>query len=477
MGEPPPTPDDTSGGAHGPTTTAGQDSQRRVINVDPKGDLVLDATFETSLATLRKSRKAALAAARRAGSTAPPPPELYPKVQAAFRVNLDSLKRNSKYFTNLLSHPQFQEAKTVASTHDALKARGSNPKDVDSSELPWITIADDDEASKAAGRERAFEDLLLMIHAKPIKTAKLAMPYVTTLAIMADRFDCTASVSRYLSSEARFKWPLTTGKPTKDEHGRATEAEQLIRQKILVAWLLNQPLRLHNATRELIMRGSSLWSAFHDDAEDSMATWWMLPEGLEHELQYRRECILNTLASVQRHFLKLYASKDRQCKLGYDSSPACDSFQLGQLLRFLVSKNMLSIVDFSPESFDTVPDHSMADIDELLATLRQFPAYQVDRHHVNCGPRVRAEPVFEYIRAMVGTSIVSIPLKEWKNNRSDVSWVVTQAARESAEEDTAFKFTRALATDQRLRLEGAMFADKMARKLFTSGSWDWTPEI
>jgi hypothetical protein len=195
-------------------------------------------------------------------------------------------------------------------------------------------------------------------------------------------------------------------------------------------------------------------------------------------LQYRRECILNTIASVQRHFLKLYASRERQCKLGYDSSPACDSFQLGQLLRFLVSKRLVSLVDFSPDSLDTVPDTSMVDIDDLLATLRQLPAYQVDRHHTNCGPRIRAEPVLDYIRAMVSASVVSVPYKEWKDRRSDVSWVVAQTPREGeGEGESTFKFTRALANDQRLRLEGAMFADKMAKKLFTSESWDWTPEV
>ncbi|KAI6779808.1 uncharacterized protein J7T54_003732 [Emericellopsis cladophorae] len=474
MGDSPPPEGDAANAQK--STTTNPPRSRQVISIDREGDIVLDVVFETSIDTLRKSRKIALAAARRAGSSALPLPELKTKVEAAYRVNLETLKRNSKYFTNLLYNPQFQEAKTIEYAHDALRARGADPKKVDAGDLPWIKIADDDEASKAAGREHVFEDLLLMMHSKPIKTTKLTMPYVTTLAITADRFDCTPALSRALNGEYKFKWPLTTGKPMRDENGRATEAEQLIRQKILVAWLLGQPMRLHNATRELIMRGSSHWSAFHDEAVDSMAAWCTLPDGLEHELQYRRECILNTIASVQRHFLKLYSSKDRQCKLGYDSSPACDSFQLGQLLRFLVSKNLLSLVDFSPDSLDAVPDTSMADIDDLLATLRQFPAYQVDRHHINCGPRVRAEPVFEYIRAMVGASVVSIPFKEWRGRRSDVSWVVTQTAGEG-DEDSTFKFTRALANDKRLRVEGAMFADKMAKKLFTSESWDWTPEL
>lgn len=181
---------------------------------------------------------------------------------------------------------------------------------------------------------------------------------------------------------------------------------------------------------------------------------------------------------MQRHFLHLYTSRERQCKLGYDSSAACDSFQLGQLLKFLMSKNLLFLVDFSPISLDAVPDTSMVDMDELLATLRQCPSYQVDKHHTNCGPRIRVEPVLEYIRAMLSANVVAVPLADWKRRRADVSWVVTQTPGDVHDEGKGrtFAFTRALANDQRLRYEGAIYADRMAKKLFTAESWDWTPE-
>ena len=39
-----------------------------------------------------------------------------------------------------------------------------------------------------------------------------------------------------------------------------------------------------------------------------------------------------------------------------------------------------------------------------------------------------------------------------------------------------FRFTRSLSNDQRLRFEGAMAADRMAKDLFTANAWDWTPE-
>ena len=199
------------------------------------------------------------------------------------------------------------------------------------------------------------------------------------------------------------------------------------------------------------------------------------------ELQHRRECVLNTVASVQHHFLGLYASRERQCKLGYDSSAACDSFQLGQMIKFLLSKELLFLADFSPASVDAVPDMSHLDIEDLLAMLKQCPNYQVDKHHTNCGLRIRIDPILDYVRAMLSSNSVSIAYADWKQRRNEVSWVVAASRAASPkkrvdEEMRGFAFTRALATDQRLRYEGAIYTDRMARSLFTADTWDWTPE-
>ena len=185
---------------------------------------------------------------------------------------------------------------------------------------------------------------------------------------------------------------------------------------------------------------------------------------------------------MQRHFLHRYSSKDRQCKLGYDSSAACDSFQLGQMLKFLVSKDLLFLVDFSPVSLDSVPDTSLFHIEDLLSTLKQCPSYQVDKNHTNCGLRTRIDPILDFIRAMLAASAVSIAHADWKRRRSDVSWEEAAGDRRNFDDDgdessRIFAFTRSLANDQRLRHEGAMYADRMAKKMFTAESWDWTPEM
>lgn len=453
----------------------------RTIDVDPAGDIVLDVTFETSAATLNRTRKAQLAASRKAGTQPPPASALKPKVRVAYRTSLAILKKHSKYFSNLLSNSQFREARLISDAHDKLAERKIKPSEADIRDLPWIPIADDDEATKAASRENVMEDILNIMHQRPPKTARATISHVTTLAIVADRFDCVSGVGRALNTDFKFKWPLTTGKPLRGEDGKPTDTEQALRQKALVAWLLGQPLRFHQATRELILRGSSLWSEFHDAGADSdlTAVWWNLPDGIEEELRYRRECILNTIASVQRHFLALFSSRERQCKLGYDTSAACDSFQLGQMLKFFLAKNLLFLVDFGPTSLDSVPDTAMVEVEELLSTLQQCPNYQIDKNHTNCGLRVRLEPIIGYMRTMLSANIIALPHADWERRRIEVSWVT---ARENSDVDDdkspgkAFEFTRAIANDQRLRYEGALYVDKMAKAMFMAGAWDWTPE-
>lgn len=261
------------------TTTA---DGRRVINVADGGDIVLDVTFDTSKETLRKHRNAVAAAARKAKpQDAGRTPTVSARTQVAYRVSVEALKRHSKYFANLLSNPQFREAGLIAKTLAKLAAMKIVAGEAVPEDLPWVAIADDDEATKAAGRDAAFEDMLRIIHRKTPKVARPTMAYATTIAVIADRFDCVPVVARSLNTELKFKWPVTTSKPFIDESGHPTEAEQVLRQKVLVSWLLGQPMRLHQASRELIMRGSRVWGAYHAQDSGMTAAWWNLPDGLE----------------------------------------------------------------------------------------------------------------------------------------------------------------------------------------------------
>ncbi|KAH8892029.1 hypothetical protein GQ53DRAFT_142925 [Thozetella sp. PMI_491] len=452
-----------------------------VVSIAADGDCVLDVLFETSKETLKASRKAAAASRPRLGQPAPPPAALKARLRVGFRVQLEVLKKHSQYFRNLLGDTRFQEAKAVAAALKRLSLRNVRPTDADVQDLPLIRVVEDDEATRSTGREVVFGDLLRVLHGKPVLTKPATMSYVATLAVLADRFDCTSPVSRYLSTGLKFKWPVTQPRIVREDSqpsALSKAAEESIRQRILASWLLNQPLKMHSATRELIMNGSSRWSAVPEEGDSGPLggpVWWDLPDGLERELQYRRECILDTIASVQRHFLRLYTSRTRQCKLGYDSSSSCDSYQLGETIKFLTSRNLLFLVDFSSSSLDTLPDLASMDVGRLLSTLKQCPSYQIDKNHTNCGLRTRILPILDYIQSMLSANVISIARAAWSDNREATSWALDEDERE---EDTGkeFRFTRIVAGDARLRYEGAMAADRMARELFTSRSWDWTPE-
>ncbi|KAI1129831.1 hypothetical protein F5Y10DRAFT_143110 [Nemania abortiva] len=469
-----------------------------VVVVSEHGDVVLDATFQNSKDTIRSARKAMQTQPRQASRVEPKQPQPPPpraRVRLAFRVDLAVLRRQSKYFDKLLGDAHFKEANDIADAFAALSLKGVKPRDADAQDLPWIRIHDDDGATSYAYRELAFADLLRILHGLDTKTplAQITLPFVTALAVLADRFDCAAGVSRH-TTRLRFGWPATNRKPARDDGigsgGMNRATENVLRQKILVSWLLDQPVRFQAATKELIMYGSCQWSSFGEQEEDEMtsATWWYLQDGLEQELQYRRNCILNTLASVPRHFLSLYTSarSARQCKLGYDSSVACDSYQLGEMIKFLTNKGLFFLVDFSPGSLDAIADTALLPISSIIATLRQCPSYQIDKNHTNCGLRTRMLPILDFIEGLLSANSIPLSHAAWKGSRTAQAWMPAGDSNGGGtgrgftnggeQGGRTFRFTRALAGDQRLRLENSMGVEKFVREVFTATSWDWTAE-
>lgn len=279
--------------------------QPEVIVISEHGDVMLDVTFQNSKDTIRSARKTAHAQPRHAGRGEPQPPLPKAKVRLAYRVDLAALRGQSKYFDRLLGDSHFKEANDIASALASLALKNVNPRDAAVADLPWVEIRDDDEATSYAYREMAFADLLRILHGRDAETsqAQITMSFVTTLAVLADRFDCAAAVSKYVATGLKFKWPVTNrGKPVRDEgvagfHGMSRANENVLRQKILVSWLLNQPGKFQAATRELIMNGSCQWSSFGEETDETAsATWWYLQDGLErkfHSLFFIRSVCLS----------------------------------------------------------------------------------------------------------------------------------------------------------------------------------------
>jgi len=459
----------------------------QIVDIVPDGDIVLDVTFETSRDTLKAARKAAKP---RPGQQVTPP-VFKPRTRVGYRVSLAVLKQNSKYFDNLLSDTRFAEARAIEASFQRLALTHVKPSEAPAADLPVVKIHEDDEATRSAVQDSAFEDLLRILHRKQSTTPAKAvtMHALAVLAVLADRFDCTATAARYVTA-LKYKWPATQTRLSRDDGPALSKpAEETLRQKILVAWLLDQPPKMQIATRELILYGSRRWSltlSSNDEAEaddpEYRAAWWDLPDDLETELHHRRQRVLATIASVPRHFLGLYTSRARQCKLGYDSSASCDSYQLGEMVKFLVARDLLFLGDFASSSSQgsLVHDYATVDVVSILAALKQVPSYQIDKNHTNCGLRTRILPILEYIQAMLSAGVVSVARERWRKGREEVAWCDLEgdeADGDGGEKKTkVFAWTRGMATDQRLRYEGALAADRMAKALFTADEWDWTAE-
>lgn len=328
------------------TPDGGDGPAPAVTAIAPRGDICLRVTFVSSPNTLKAAKKEArprpgqqrqsAAAASPARSRPqpqpqpqPPPPSPLSRLQSQrethlYRVELAVLTRQSEYFRALLgADSRFGEARDVAAALEALDLRGVDPHGLeDAAQLPAVDITDDDEATRSALRHHAFADLLRILHGAPPEVrhpAVLTMRHVAALAVLADRFGCAQHVSRSLSTELRFKWPATKLKAAGSvggsgpwQHGAddgggggdmggggvggpRVENEEALRQRILSAWLLDQPLKLHASTRDLITHGSTRWTqlADQDGDVDGLASWWDLQDDLEG-----KQVVISFLLSV-----------------------------------------------------------------------------------------------------------------------------------------------------------------------------------
>lgn len=174
------------------------------------------------------------------------------------------------------------------------------------------------------------------------------------------------------------------------------------------------------------------------------------------------------------HFLKIYTSGERQCRLGYDTSAECDSFQLGEMMKFFSRLGTLrqqSLVYDTPEESGKF---YQGDTSRLLETLRSAPSYQLPGHS-HCGLRSRLIPLLDTIQNLLsldsGSLDVGICLECWRKRREEYSW---SSARRLP------LWTPSLLTKSRSRMLGSGLPDKClsrhqtVRDMFLAGERDWT---
>lgn len=184
---------------------------------------------------------------------------------------------------------------------------------------------------------------------------------------------------------------------------------------------------------------------------------------LLEELEYRRASVLDTINSVQDHFLTLYTSKQRQCKLGYDSSPQCDSFQLGEMVRFFNRKGTLRLQGLL--TYDEERQPRPGKISDVLAALRQCPSYQIDQNHTHCGLRTRLLPILDQLELLYIQA--GVCLRCWKSDRKAHSWSENPIGGKWRFRITNYDSGRPGSTCRR--------DHATAKEIFTAEERQWTP--
>ena len=298
----------------------------------------------------------------------------------------------------------------MAATHQHLKTKYTTlDASVPADELPQVKIVDVGRISPAVKTIKPLmADFLCALHARNLTTPTPPLASIANLCIVADRFDCLVPWRAYCKNHKMIA--------ALDAKSKAAISwtEERTRQRLLVGIFLENASWVYQASLRLVHRG---WVG--REHEDDAALWCDLPAGIEDELLFRRDCILETTQSIQTHFLTLYTSRERQCKLGYTSSAECDMFQLGQTIKFFNRINTLSLqgtifaTSDAPEPYD-------GDILDLVDSFKQAPEYQVDTNHHHCGIRTRIMPLLDLLVLALGE--VGVCWWCWQECRHDYAW-------------------------------------------------------
>jgi len=395
----------------------------------------------------------------------------------SYRVDSKTLQQNSRYFENLLSD-RFNEGQRLTAALEALALSSySKIADAPAHVLPHIAIVNVGRVAvaKASSIRNLVADFLRAIHGLDLAVTNPPIANLANLAVVADRFDAVAGLSKHIQRKKYLQLidAKSRGKPA------PTQTEERIRQKLFVGLLFDHPSWVTRYSKHLIMRDSVQWRPGTEE-DHTKALWWDIPNGVEDELIQRREYILETINSVQAHFLKLYTSGERQCKLWYDTSLQCDSFQLGEMVRFF---SKIDTIRLQGKIYDnTEPTYYLGDIDRLLSSLRQCSNYQVDSNHGHCGLRGRILPLLDLIQNQLsldtGSLDIGICAECWNNHRSEYAWQLAKrpvmwAHPKSLTGNRAL--TNAVARKSHQRTPSSCLSRHVAvRDLFMAVERDWT---
>jgi hypothetical protein len=327
-------------------------------------------------------------------------------------ANTAILKAKSAYFNNLLSE-RFDEGSKITSTHAKLREKYGDIAAAPSEELPVVHIEDLGRLSEVKSIAALCNDFFNMLHG--INLPQEPPPPVANLAnltIVADRFDAVGAL-RNCVQQRKILRAIDRKTTSRAELGLT---EEKTRQRMLIAVFLDDAQWLERYSTRMIGNG---WVGGF--AAETSALWWDLPMRLEEELAFRRECILETFQSLQMFYLTLYTSRERQCKLGYDSSPQCDTFQLGELIRYFTRIGTIQIHGTIIPTDEAPPHTYEGTLLDLVHTFRQVSEYQIDKYHNHCGIRTRILPILDALVLLF--SFVGIHGEDWRTSRFEDAWL------------------------------------------------------
>lgn len=408
----------------------------------------------------------------------------YEDFSQEYRVSISALREHSAYFSALLDSTKFSEGIAVKSKLADLRKMHIQIKSTPATELPRISISDVGIGPRTADDtvEAAFRLFLRLLHSSSsgIAGGKAHIRLLFALVIrFADIFTCATRLSQNLQRlwENEYAHRLSLSYTKEGEEAKT-------RQMLYIALRLGVPNDIWKYSAALVVWGSQRWLDEDPDIGStnsrSRYPWEYLPMGVEgelcarefqviaknrkEELAGRRSYVLDTIASLQSSFLEQYSSRKPQCKLRYDSSVACDAFQLGEMVRFFKRKGTLDLRStFAGSQEDLKPFEG--NLAGLLRILKECPMYQIDTNHFHCGLRTRLIP---RVNIMDPWNQVGLCLDCWQNERNNESWL--------GNPNKAWSYGSHL-EDQRKKVASLCLAHRRAKRMYTASDRDWTGNV
>ncbi|KAF2396462.1 hypothetical protein EJ06DRAFT_540031 [Trichodelitschia bisporula] len=356
-------------------------------------------------------------------------PQLFSRT---YRVSTTALTSASPFFAALLHPSKFAEGRTVA---EILANLPSSLGDMDLAQLPRVHVEDVGRISAVNDVGALIGDFLRIMHGEELDKPTMPVANLANLVAVADRFEALDALREWAERrkvvESMERRQVVKAAHTKSARGKAgpeTLSEERLRQRVLAGLTLGYSPWVGTYSKQLIL--GPMTRREREAENEEAALWWDLPSGIEDEIHVRRTYILDTLASIQSYFLKRYMSGERQCRLGYDTSAACDSFQLGEMVRFFGRTGLLrmssTLLSASDADSDAGGTEYTGSISAIIEQLKQCPGYQIDPNHKYCGLRSKLSPLLSTFASMFKPNYragnVGICGDCWEKYRQRYAW-------------------------------------------------------